>query len=168
MDRFYCPTHWSNLSAHFIRSHKDVYSLYAVRNEVEYKMPINAQCIKCCIMTYILIFPYSIAEGGGNCVSMYSMLGNWKKTYLFHMFLSAFSCLSRLTNSALVRVYEPKCDGEGGLRFAGSQPMSTAVHRSPNKLWSSNSVFSSIPTPALFSFPPPPVPLYPSLTLPLS
>ncbi len=32
--------------------------------------------------------------------------------------------LSWLTNSALV--YEPKCGGRGG--FAGSQPMSTAVH----------------------------------------
>jgi hypothetical protein len=29
--------------------------------------------------------------------------------------------------------------GEGGV--AGSQPMSTAVHRSPNKLWRSNSIF---------------------------
>ncbi len=25
---------------------------------------------------------------------------------------------------------------------AGSQPMSTAVHRSPNKLWRSNSIFN--------------------------
>ncbi len=46
--------------------------------------------------------------------------------------------LSWLTNSALV--YEPICGGRGGL--AGSQPMSTAVHRSPNKLWRSNSVFN--------------------------
>jgi hypothetical protein len=30
--------------------------------------------------------------------------------------------------------------GEGGV--AGSQPMSTAVHRSPNKLWRSNSIFN--------------------------
>jgi hypothetical protein len=30
--------------------------------------------------------------------------------------------------------------GEGG--DAGSQPMSTAVHRSPHKLWRSNSIFS--------------------------
>jgi hypothetical protein len=29
---------------------------------------------------------------------------------------------------------------EGGV--AGSQPMSTAVHRSPNKLWRSNSIFN--------------------------
>jgi hypothetical protein len=36
--------------------------------------------------------------------------------------------LSRLTNSALV--YEPNCGARGGV--AGSQPMSTAVHRSPN------------------------------------
>ncbi len=45
--------------------------------------------------------------------------------------------LSWLTNSALVN--ELKCRGRGGV--AGSQPMSTAVHRSPNKLWRSNSIF---------------------------
>ncbi len=43
------------------------------------------------------------------------------------------------TNSALV--YEPKCWG-GGEGVAGSQPMSTAVHRRPNKLWRSNSIFN--------------------------
>jgi hypothetical protein len=37
---------------------------------------------------------------------------------------------SCLTNSALV--YEPKCGGGG---VARSQPMSTAVHMEPNKLW---------------------------------
>jgi hypothetical protein len=37
--------------------------------------------------------------------------------------------LSWLTNGALE--YEPKCVGGGGV--AGSQPISTAVHRSPNK-----------------------------------
>jgi hypothetical protein len=42
--------------------------------------------------------------------------------------------LSWLTSSALV--YKPKCGGWGWV--AGSQPMSTAVHRSPNKLWISN------------------------------
>ncbi len=47
--------------------------------------------------------------------------------------------LSWLTNSALV--YEPKCGGRGG-GVAGSQPISTAVHRSPNKLWRSNSIFN--------------------------
>jgi hypothetical protein len=36
-----------------------------------------------------------------------------------------------LTNSALV--YEPKCGGRVG--FAGSQPIRTAVHWSPTKLW---------------------------------
>jgi hypothetical protein len=42
--------------------------------------------------------------------------------------------LSWLTNSALV--YEHKCGGgEGGVE--GSQPMRTAVHRKPNKLWCS-------------------------------
>jgi hypothetical protein len=46
--------------------------------------------------------------------------------------------LSWLTNSALV--YEPKCGGRGGV--AGSQPMSTAVHRSPQKLWRSNTIFN--------------------------
>jgi hypothetical protein len=42
--------------------------------------------------------------------------------------------LSWLTNSALA--YDPKCGGRVGV--AGSQPMSRAVHRSPNKLWRSN------------------------------
>jgi hypothetical protein len=37
--------------------------------------------------------------------------------------------LSCLSNSAFV--YEPNCGGIGGV--AGSQPMSTAVHRIPNK-----------------------------------
>jgi hypothetical protein len=45
---------------------------------------------------------------------------------------------SWLTNSALV--YEPKCRRRGGV--AGSQPMSTAVHRSPNTLWRSHSIFN--------------------------
>jgi hypothetical protein len=44
--------------------------------------------------------------------------------------------LSFLTNSALV--YEPKCGGG----VAGSQPMNRAVHRRPNKLWRSNSIFN--------------------------
>ncbi len=46
--------------------------------------------------------------------------------------------LSWLTNSALI--YEPKCGGRGCV--AGSLPMSTSVHRSPNKLWRSNSIFN--------------------------
>ncbi len=46
--------------------------------------------------------------------------------------------LSWLTNSDLV--YELKCGGSGGV--AGSQPMSTVVHRSPNKLWRSKSIFN--------------------------
>jgi hypothetical protein len=45
--------------------------------------------------------------------------------------------LSLLTNSALV--YKPKCGGKGGV--AGSRPMSTAVHRTPIKLWRSNSIY---------------------------
>jgi hypothetical protein len=32
--------------------------------------------------------------------------------------------------------------GGGGPGVAGSQPMSTAVHRSPSKLWRSNSIFN--------------------------
>ncbi len=47
--------------------------------------------------------------------------------------------ISWLTNSALV--YEPKC---GGGDVAGSQPMSTALPRSPNKLWRSNSIFYKV------------------------
>jgi hypothetical protein len=37
--------------------------------------------------------------------------------------------------------YEPKCGGGGG-GVPGSQPMSTAVHRSPNNPWISNSIFN--------------------------
>ncbi len=40
-------------------------------------------------------------------------------------------------NSALV--YEPKCGGRG---VAEPQPMSAAVHRSPNKLWKSISMLA--------------------------
>ncbi len=49
---------------------------------------------------------------------------------------------SWLTNSALV--YEPRCGGRGELRPAGSQSMSTAVEYkwSPNKLWTSDSIFN--------------------------
>ncbi len=36
--------------------------------------------------------------------------------------------------------YESKCGGREGV--GGSQPISTAVHRSPNKLWRSNSTFN--------------------------
>ncbi len=46
--------------------------------------------------------------------------------------------LSWLTNSALT--YESKCGGKGG--SSGSQPMSTAAYRSPNKLWISTSIFN--------------------------
>ncbi len=55
-------------------------------------------------------------------------------------------CLSWLTNSAFV--YEPKCGSEGGV--AGSQPMNTAVHRSPNKLWRSNSIFNRHTFPEIY------------------
>jgi hypothetical protein len=40
-----------------------------------------------------------------------------------------------LTNSAII--YEPKCGGRSGFL-----PMSTTVHRSPKKLWRSNSIFN--------------------------
>ncbi len=36
----------------------------------------------------------------------------------------------------------PNAGGRGGGGVAGSQPMSTAVHRSPNKLWRYNSIFN--------------------------
>ncbi len=37
-------------------------------------------------------------------------------------------------------VCEPKCREREGV--AGSRPMSTAVHRSPNTLWRSSSIFN--------------------------
>ncbi len=44
-------------------------------------------------------------------------------------------------SSILALVNDPKCWGRGGV--PGSQPMSTAVYRSPNKLWrSSNSLLN--------------------------
>jgi hypothetical protein len=43
-------------------------------------------------------------------------------------------------SSILADQQEPKCGGRG--KVAGSQPMHTTVHRSPNKLWGSNSIFS--------------------------
>ncbi len=49
--------------------------------------------------------------------------------------------LSRLTSGNSALVYEPKCGGRGE-GVAGSQPMSAAVHRSPNKLWRSNSILN--------------------------
>ncbi len=63
--------------------------------------------------------------------------GNSEKCTLVREFQRDGVC-SWLTNSALV--YEPKCGGREGV--AGSQPMSTAVHRSPNKLGRSNSIFN--------------------------
>jgi hypothetical protein len=36
----------------------------------------------------------------------------------------------------------PNAGGGGGGGMAGSQPTITAVHRSPNKLWRSNSIFN--------------------------
>jgi hypothetical protein len=46
--------------------------------------------------------------------------------------------LSWLTNSDLV--YEPKCEGAGGCGVSANEY--TAVHRSPKKLWRSNSIFN--------------------------
>jgi hypothetical protein len=40
----------------------------------------------------------------------------------------------------IARSYMSPNAGGGGV--AGSQPMSTAVHRSPNKLWRSNAIFN--------------------------
>ncbi len=51
--------------------------------------------------------------------------------------------LSWLTNSALV--YEPECGarGESGSCWvSANEYTSTAVHRSPNKLWRSNSILN--------------------------
>jgi hypothetical protein len=39
-------------------------------------------------------------------------------------------------------VYEAKRGGGGGWGVMGSQPKSTAVRRSPKKLWRSNSIFN--------------------------
>jgi hypothetical protein len=45
--------------------------------------------------------------------------------------------------------------GEGGsCGLAGSQPMSTAVQRSPNKLWRSNSIFNQWQTALTISYKP--------------
>ncbi len=51
--------------------------------------------------------------------------------------------LSWLTNCTLV--YEPKCWGRGGGELRGltlSHVLNAALHRSPNKLWRSNSIFN--------------------------
>ncbi len=65
--------------------------------------------------------------------------------------------LSWLTNSAVA--YETKC---GGGELRGSQPRSTAIHRSPNKLWRFNTIFNlwlhSLYSLAETSQPPPPLP----------
>ncbi len=50
--------------------------------------------------------------------------------------------LSWLTNRALV--FEPKCGG-GGSWVESANEYSSAVHRSPNKLWRSNSIFNLWP-----------------------
>jgi hypothetical protein len=47
---------------------------------------------------------------------------------------------SILADQERALVYEPKCSGKGGV--PGSQPMNTAVHRSPNKLWRSDFIFN--------------------------
>ncbi len=47
---------------------------------------------------------------------------------------------SILADQQRSRLVSPNAGGVGG--DAGSQPMSTAVHRSPNKIWRSNSIFN--------------------------
>ncbi len=43
--------------------------------------------------------------------------------------------------SAILADHELKCGGRGG-GVVGSQPMSTAAHKRPSKLWRSNSIFN--------------------------
>ncbi len=56
-----------------------------------------------------------------------------------HQWVTKRCRISWLTNSA--HVYEPKCGGRGG-GVAGPQPMSTAVHRSPNTRYLTNECYS--------------------------
>ncbi len=80
--------------------------------------------IACMSLVFLLISPERLIGPGG-------------RNKLLDRVKQGVTKRSWLTNSALV--YEPK-KSEGGI--AGSQPMSTAVRRSPNKLWRSNSVFN--------------------------
>ncbi len=58
-----------------------------------------------------------------------------------HQSLSLFGLLyARGVVSLDPRIMSPEAGGTEGV--AGSQSMSTALHRSPNKLWRSNSIFS--------------------------
>ncbi len=65
-------------------------------------------------------------------------------TPLLYFGYKKMSSISWLTYGSLV--YEPNA---GGGRVAGSQPMGKAVqlHRSPNKLWRSDSIFNLCPKP---------------------
>ncbi len=80
-------------------------------------------------------------------IFLYPFLRHWPFNYNINLSslkisrqgVTKWCRLSWQTNSALV--YEPKCGG-GGRPVAGSQPMSTVVHRSPNKLWRYNSIFN--------------------------
>ncbi len=66
---------------------------------------------------------------------------NWQKLsvlILYILYIWHKKRKSWLTNRA--HVHEPKCGGRGG--FVGSYPRSTAVLRSPNKLWRSNSILN--------------------------
>ncbi len=82
-------------------------------------------------------------------VAVYAQAEWADKLTLFYLYQYMYSVVrglqrdvvSWLTNSASY-IYEsnPNAGGWGGV--AGSQPMTTAVHRSPNKLWRSNSIFN--------------------------
>ncbi len=50
--------------------------------------------------------------------------------------------MGKVNAKRLDRVKVGRGEGQGGGGVAGPQPMSTAVHRSPNKLWRSNSIFN--------------------------
>jgi hypothetical protein len=67
-------------------------------------------------------------------------------TYVSHTAFSSFLGDYKEMSSILTD-QKPRCGGRGGV--AMSQPMSTAVHRSRNKIWRSNSIFNicSFPLP---------------------
>ncbi len=68
-------------------------------------------------------------------------LKGWGRYSPFCFLNACWMCAKTfMSNSALV--YEPKCGGRGEVAGPGSQPMSTSVHRSPNKLWKPNSIFN--------------------------
>ncbi len=68
------------------------------------------------------------------------MLMKQKKLKHFNQGVTKRCRLSWLTKNEAPSCMSPNAGG-GGVAFALSQPMSTTVHRSPNKLWRSNSKF---------------------------